>query len=125
MPKVRRIAVSVVLPLVYAVAVLVVTRHPKPVYAFADPTVFNVTEQAGPQILHTVNPVYPAIARRKGIEGSVRFKVTIAADGSVTHAEYLSGPAPLVNAALIAVRQWQFEAKKAETEIEIPFTLPR
>jgi TonB family protein len=123
MVKVRWIAVSVVFPLFYAVSVFVVTRHPKPVYAFADPTVFNVTEPAGPQILYTVDPVYPAVARRNGIEGSVRFRVTIAADGSVAHAEYLSGPATLVDAALTAVRQWRFEAKKAQTEIEIPFTL--
>jgi TonB family protein len=123
MGKVRWMAVSVVLPLLYSLTVFVVTRHPKPVYAFADPTVFNVTEQAGPQILQTVDPVYPVVARRNGIEGSVRFKVTIAADGSVAHAEYLNGPAPLVDAALTAVRQWQFEAKKAETEIEVPFTL--
>jgi TonB family protein len=125
MGKARAIAVSVILPVLYAVTVMIVTRHPKPKYAFADPTVFNVTEPAGPSILHTVDPVYPATALRNRIEGSVRFKVTIASDGSVEHALYESGPAPLVDAALKAVRQYRFEPKKAETEIEVPFALPR
>ena len=118
MGKARAIATGVVLPLVYAAAVFVATRHPKPVYAFADPTVYNVVEQAGPKILKSVDPVYPPNVKAVG---SVKFKVTIAADGSVAHAYYESGPAELVNAALTAVRQYRFEPKAAETEIEIPF----
>jgi len=118
MGRARGIAISVVLPLVYAAVVFVATRHPKPVYAFADPTVYNVVEPAGPKILKTVDPVYPPDLK---VRGSVRFKVTIASDGSVAHAVYESGPAELLNAALTAVRQYRFEAKAAETEIEIPF----
>jgi TonB family protein len=125
MGKVRDLAVSVLLPLLYAATVFVATRLTKPVYAYADPTVFTVTEPAGPAILHTVDPVYPPKAMRDRVEGTVKFQVMIAADGSVAHAVYLTGPAPLVDAALTAVRQYRFEAKKAETEIEIPFSLPR
>ena len=44
MRRVRRVAVSVVLPLIYAIAVYAATRHPKPVYAFAQPTVITVAE---------------------------------------------------------------------------------
>jgi hypothetical protein len=42
--KARKVAVTIVLPLLYAFAVYVATRHPKPVYAFAQPTVITVTE---------------------------------------------------------------------------------
>jgi hypothetical protein len=45
MARVRRVAISVLLPLLYAAAVFVATRHPKPVYAFADPTVITVTDK--------------------------------------------------------------------------------
>jgi hypothetical protein len=45
MRRALRLAVSVGLPLLYAVAVFVVTRHPKPVYAFAEPTVITVTDE--------------------------------------------------------------------------------
>jgi hypothetical protein len=44
MRRARRVAVSIGLPLLYALAVYVATRHPKPVYAFAEPTVITVTE---------------------------------------------------------------------------------
>jgi hypothetical protein len=44
MKRVRWIAVSVLLPVLYAAVVFVVTRKPKPVYAFAQPTVVTVTE---------------------------------------------------------------------------------
>jgi hypothetical protein len=44
MKRVRWIAVSVLLPVLYAAVVFVVTRKPKPVYAFAQPTVVTVSE---------------------------------------------------------------------------------
>ncbi|HTS60691.1 MAG TPA: TonB family protein [Candidatus Acidoferrales bacterium] len=116
-------SVTAGLPLLYLAAVYVATRHPKPVYAFAVPTVFTVAEKAGPAIYHAPDPIYPAQALRAHVEGSVRFHVAIAADGSVRHASLIAGPAPLVDAALTAVRQYQFEPKAAETEIEIPFSL--
>jgi hypothetical protein len=44
MARCRWIAVSVLLPVLYAAVVFVVTRKPKPIYAFAEPTVVTVTE---------------------------------------------------------------------------------
>jgi TonB family protein len=116
------VAMTVFLPMLYAAAVYVATRRPKPVYAFADPTVLTVTEQPGPAVLHAPEPIYPAEALRKRIEGGVKFKVTVAADGTVAHAVLVSGPAPLVDSALTTVRQYQFEAKAGETDIEVPFS---
>ena len=40
--------VSIGLPLLYVAAVYLVTRRPKPVYAFADPTVITVSESDQP-----------------------------------------------------------------------------
>jgi|KBSMisStandDraft_5_1062788.scaffolds.fasta_scaffold2697022_2 hypothetical protein len=44
MARVRWIALTIVLPVVYAAVVFAVTRKPKPVYQFAAPTVVTVTE---------------------------------------------------------------------------------
>ena len=44
MGKVRWIAISVLLPVLYAAVVFVVTRKPKQTYKFAEPTVVTVTE---------------------------------------------------------------------------------
>jgi TonB family protein len=123
MRKARWIAVTFVLPLLYAVVVFVATRHPKPVYAFADPTVMTVTDKPGPAIFHAPDPIYPRQALRDGVEGRVKFKVTIAADGTVARAARLSGPKPLADAALASVMQYQFEAKAGETDIEVGFAL--
>src|SRR6266849_6810989 len=123
MRQARWIAVTFVLPLLYAAVVSVATRHPKPVYAFADPTVMTVSDKPGPPIYHAPDPIYPAQALRDKIEGPVKVKITIAADGTVARANVVSGPAPLVAAALASVREYQFEAKPAETEIDIGFSL--
>jgi hypothetical protein len=45
MRRALRLVVSVGLPMLYAAAVYVATRHPKPVYAFAEPTVITVTDK--------------------------------------------------------------------------------
>jgi len=116
---------AVVLPLAYAGAVYVATRPPKPIYTLANKTVMTVTADSGPAILQRRQPEYPAQARRDGVEGSVVLKVAIGADGSVKSAVPVRGPEPLRQAAIDSVRRWQFEPKAAETEIEIPFVLPR
>jgi TonB family protein len=123
MGRARWIAVTIGLPLLYAVAVFVCTRHPKPVYASVDPTVMTVTDKPGPAIYHAPEPIYPPQALRARVEGLVRCHVAIAADGTVAAATPVDGPEPLRSAALTALRQYQFEPKFAETEIDVPFSL--
>jgi TonB family protein len=116
---------AVGLPLVYAVAVYVATLPPKPIYTLANKTVMTVTAESGPAILQRHEPEYPWQALRDGVEGSVVLRVAIARDGSVRSAIPVRGPEPLRQAAIDSVRRWQFEPKAAETEIEVPFVLPR
>jgi periplasmic protein TonB len=113
------------LPLIYAAAVYLATRPPKPVYTLANKTVMTVTAESGPAILTHPDPEYPPQALRDRVEGSVVLKVAIAPDGSVSSAVPLRGPQPLRQAAVDGVRRWQFEPKAVEAEIEVPFVLPR
>lgn len=115
--------ITYALPLVYIVVLFVANRPTKPVYTLANPTVMTVTDKGGPPILHAPEIIYPPQALRDRVEGSVVLKVTIATDGTVAHAEPLSGPASLVQAAVDNVGQWQFEAKAQETPIDIGFSL--
>jgi protein TonB len=55
-----------------------------------------------------VAPVYPELARQARVEGIVRLHTLIDNDGSVIEVTYVSGPAMLVQAAIDAVKQWQF-----------------
>jgi len=54
-------------------------------------------------------PVYPPLAQQARIQGTVRLKVVIAKDGSVTNIEVISGHPLLVPPALEAVRGWRYQ----------------
>ncbi len=77
-----------------------------------------------------VQPVYPKLAREKGIQGTVRLHTIIGKDGSIEQIEVISGQPLLVQAALDAVRQWKYritylkgEAVEVDTTIDIIFSL--
>jgi protein TonB len=81
-------------------------------------------------LIHKVEPQYPAIAKQLHIEGTVIVKAIISRDGLITHAEGERGQTLLVQAALAAVRQWQYrpyylnhEPIEVETEITVNFVL--
>jgi protein TonB len=54
-------------------------------------------------------PVYPSIAKSAGIEGTVVLQVVVDEQGHVQDLEVKDGPLALTQAAIEAVRQWQFE----------------
>jgi TonB family protein len=56
-----------------------------------------------------VAPAYPAKAKKKHIEGTVKLRAIIATDGSVQHLEVEEGEPILAEAALKAVKQWSYE----------------
>ena len=59
-------------------------------------------------LLHRVNPVYPALARNARIQGLVRLEGVVAKDGTVQRLRVLSGHPLLAPAALEAVSQWRY-----------------
>ena len=62
-----------------------------------------------PQKIKNVNPRYPEVAQSAGVQGVVIIEATIGAEGDVTNARILRSISLLDQAALDAVRQWQFE----------------
>ena len=63
----------------------------------------------GPALVTRVEPVYPDLARRAGIEGTVELEVSIDAKGAVTEVEVVRGlPLGLSDAAADAVRRWKY-----------------
>ena len=55
-----------------------------------------------------VKPVYPAIARSAGVAGAVTIEATIGPDGKVVDAKVVRSIPLLDQAALDAVRQWEY-----------------
>ncbi len=82
-------------------------------------------------LLQKVLPVYPAAARRQGVQGQVVLKAVIGKDGSIAALRPLEGPQQLTAAAMDAVQHWRFrpyELKgkpvEVETDIRLNFQLP-
>jgi protein TonB len=61
-----------------------------------------------PKKLVDVPPIYPPDALAAGISGVVIIQATIGTDGKVTDAKVLRSVAGLDDAALTAVRQWEY-----------------
>jgi protein TonB len=83
------------------------------------------------EIVRRVDPIYPESAQAQRIEGTVKLRVTIGADGAVRSVTAISGPDALVEAARAAVRQWRYtptllDGKPVEAEeyVSIVFQLP-
>jgi len=79
-----------------------------------------------PRLLSSVAAVYPDFARQRGISGSVVMQATVEPNGAVGAIKVLSGPQPLREAALHALRQWKYEPGKVDgqnAEVDVTVTL--
>jgi len=61
-----------------------------------------------PTQLRKVQPIYPADARAAGVQGIVILEATVGVDGRVTDAKVLRSVPLLDQAAINAVRQWEY-----------------
>ena len=73
-----------------------------------DPPVRVGTTVRTPQKLRDVHPVYPTMARVARVEGTVIIEATIGIDGRLVDTRILRSIPLLDQAALDAVRQWEF-----------------
>lgn len=71
---------------------------------------------ARPRKIKDVRPVYPQPAMAARSSGSVLIEATIGADGKVHNARVLKSVAAFDQAALDAVRQWEFEPSRVNGE---------
>jgi TonB family protein len=67
-------------------------------------------------LVHRVEPVYPADARRERLEGVIALDVVVGRDGSVVDMHPLNGPDVLARAAMDALRWWKFEPYRVNGE---------
>jgi TonB family protein len=66
-----------------------------------------------------VPPVYPELAKRMKITGTVKISATVDADGKVTAVKTIEGNRMLSSAAEDAVKHWKFEPGAGETTEEV------
>ena len=89
-------------------------------------------ESAAARVLRRVDPDYPLEARQKGLQGQVVLDARIDREGKTQNLVVISGDPMLAEAAMKAVRQWQYQPFYANgrevevhTKIVVPFTLPQ
>jgi TonB family protein len=66
------------------------------------------------RLISSVSPAYPGFARSIGLQGDITIDALIDSTGKVTTMKPLSGPAPLQQAAMDALRQWKYEPARLD-----------
>jgi TonB family protein len=68
-----------------------------------------------------VQPIYPELAHKMNISGTVKIEVVVAPNGTVKEARIVGGHPVLANAALDAAKKWRFEPAATESSGIIDF----
>jgi len=77
-------------------------------------------------LISKVDPVYPDIAKKAHVQGSVVLRAVIAKDGTVKNLTLITGPPMLVVSAIEAVQQWKYKPyllNGEPTEVETTITV--
>jgi protein TonB len=81
-------------------------------------------------LMHRVQPEYPALAKQARIQGTVVLRAVIDRGGAIQDLQVISGHPLLVQAAINAVRQWRYrpfylndQPVEVETQVTVNFTL--
>ncbi|OPX35160.1 energy transducer TonB [candidate division KSB1 bacterium 4484_188] len=78
-----------------------------------------------PVVLKRVEPVYPELARKAGIEGMVVVKVLITTKGDVEKVEVIKSHPMLDDAAVAAAKQFKFKpGKQRDRYVKVWMTIP-
>jgi protein TonB len=95
--------------------------------ALRPPRVSRVMEG---NLIHRVQPEYPALAKMVRVQGAVVLHAVISKQGTIEGLEVISGPPALVGAAVDAVRQWRYrpyylndEPVEVDTQVTVNFVL--
>ena len=68
-----------------------------------------------------VQPVFPELAKKMNISGTVKIEVVVSPNGSVKDARVVGGHPVLAGAALDAAKKWRFDPASGESTGVIDF----
>ena len=81
----------------------------------AAPPLAHSQDELTRKVKTKVAPVYPDIARRMAISGTVRVLVVVTPSGNVKSTKVVGGHPLLATAATDAIKRWKFETASDET----------
>ena len=82
----------------------------------------TTSEQVQRKVASRVAPVYPDLAKKMHIHGTVKVEAVVRPNGSVKTTRVLGGNPVLVDSALDAVGKWKFESGQSETTEVVQLT---
>jgi protein TonB len=81
-------------------------------------------------LIRKTQPIYPSIARSARVQGTVVLQAKISPFGKVTNLQVVSGPPMLRQAAIDAVKTWQYrpytlnnQPTEVDTSVNVVFSL--
>jgi TonB family protein len=89
-------------------SIAISSRRSVPMPSGVNPETQSAKNLLAGRLLKRVTPSYPLDAMQQRIEGTVQLHAVIGDDGKVLSLEPVSGPPLLVEAAVMAVRQWRY-----------------
>lgn len=92
-----------------------------PMYSNAQNTQNAQSDEMVRRAKTKVPPVYPELAHKMNIFGTVKIEVTVAPSGAVKEARVVGGHPVLAQAALDAAKKWRFEPAASESTGVIDF----
>jgi TonB family protein len=81
----------------------------------------TVSAQQTRKALYSPSPVYPELARRLHISGSVKVNLVIGADGLIKDTQFQGGHPVLVEAVQKALKEWKYAPASSESAILVEF----
>jgi TonB family protein len=75
----------------------------------------SAQEELSRKVKNKVAPVYPELARRMSISGTVKVLVVVGPNGAVKSSKIVGGHPLLANAAMDALKKWKFETASEES----------
>lgn len=78
-------------------------------------------EEGSRKVKTRVSPVYPDLAKRMKIAGTVKVEVVIAANGNVKSTKVIGGHPLLIEPSVEAVKKWKYEPAGGDTVETVEF----
>ena len=86
-----------------------------------NPVPAGAQDELNRKVRTKVAPVYPELARRINLRGSVKLLVVVLPNGNIKDTKVMGGNPILVNAAVDALKKWKFEPDSEESSGVVEF----
>ena len=80
------------------------------------------SEDGGRQVVNRIEPVYPELARRMNLSGTVKVRVLVTRGGDIRSAEPLGGSPVFIDTVLDAIEKWKFAPAANENTVVLKFS---